>query len=191
MRRKCASTVFASRECLGRSELMGETDGLLLGTHDTLVGSATLSYQTSMLADQRAAIGRRRTAPECSTSSRSPANAVPWKQVPPQPPMRAVEDRSGLIFAGKTTISGLLALLVGFTFNLDEPYWALLTVFIVAQPRQSGLVLAKSFYRIVGTVIGAAMALLFVALFAQERVLFLGALALWIGLCAFGSQYAR
>jgi uncharacterized membrane protein YccC/class 3 adenylate cyclase len=100
------------------------------------------------------------------------ANWVPW------------------IFAAKTTASALIALLVAFTFNLDQPYWGLLTVFIVAQP-QSGLVLAKSFYRIIGTVIGAAVALLFVALFAQERVLFLGALALWVGLCTFGSQYAR
>ena len=105
--------------------------------------------------------------------------------------MRVVEDRFGLIFAAKTTASGLIALLVAFTFDLDEPYWALLTVFIVAQPRQSGQVLAKSFYRIIGTVIGATVALLFVGLFAQERVLFLGALAFWIGLCAFGSQYAR
>jgi len=64
--------------------------------------------------------------------------------------------------------------------NLDQPYWALLTVFIVSQPLQSGQVLAKSLYRIIGTVIGAGVALLFVALFAQERVLFLGALALWI-----------
>ncbi len=95
------------------------------------------------------------------------------------------------IFAAKTTASGLIALLVSFTFNLDEPYWALLTVFIVSQPQQSGLVLAKSFYRIIGTVIGAAVALLLVALFAQERVLFLGGLALWVGLCTFGSQYAR
>jgi uncharacterized membrane protein YccC len=95
-----------------------------------------------------------------------------------------------MIFAAKTTVSALIALLVAFTFNLDEPKWALLTVFIVAQP-QSGLVLAKSFYRIIGTLIGAAVALLFVALFAQERVLFLGAVALWIGLCTFGSQYAR
>jgi uncharacterized membrane protein YccC len=94
------------------------------------------------------------------------------------------------IFAAKTTASGLIALLVAFTFNLDQPQWALLTVFIVSQP-QSGLVLAKSFYRIIGTLIGAAVALSFVALFAQERVLFLGALALWIGLCTFGSQYAR
>src|SRR6266699_2109259 len=97
---------------------------------------------------------------------------------------------SPMIFAAKTTASGLIALLIAFTFNLDQPQWALLTVFIVSQP-QSGLVLAKSFYRIIGTLIGAAVALLFVALFAQERVLFLGALALWIGLCTFGSQYAR
>jgi uncharacterized membrane protein YccC len=94
------------------------------------------------------------------------------------------------IFAAKTTAAGLIALLVAFTFNLDQPQWALLTVFIVSQPRD-GLVLAKSFYRIIGTCIGAAGALVLVALFAQERVLFLGALALWIGVCTFGSQYAR
>ena len=67
----------------------------------------------------------------------------------------------------------------------------MLTVFIVAQPQQSGQGLAKSFYRIIGTVIGAAVALFLVALCAQERVLFLGGLALWIGLCTFGSQYTR
>jgi uncharacterized membrane protein YccC len=95
-----------------------------------------------------------------------------------------------MIFAAKTTLSALIALLVAFTFNLDQPQWALLTVFIVAQP-QSGLVLAKSFYRIIGTFIGAAVALIFISLFAQERVLFLGALAFWVGLCTFASQYAR
>src|SRR5215831_11765100 len=94
------------------------------------------------------------------------------------------------IFAAKTTASGLLALWIAFTFNLDQPKWSLLTVFIVAQP-QSGLVLAKSFYRIIGTLVGAAVALLLVSLFAQERVLFLGALALWIGFCTFASQYAK
>ena len=93
-------------------------------------------------------------------------------------------------FAAKTTVSALLALLIAFTFNLDQPKWVLLTVFIVAQP-QSGLVLAKSFYRVIGTLIGAAVALFLVALFAQERVLFLGALAVWIGFCTFASKHAR
>ena len=81
-------------------------------------------------------------------------------------------------------------MLVAFTFNLDQPKWAVLTVFIVAQP-QSGLVLAKSFYRIIGTFVGAGGALLLVALFAQERILFLGTLAIWIGICTFASKYAR
>ena len=95
-----------------------------------------------------------------------------------------------MIFASKTTASGLIALLVAFTFNLDQPYWALLTVFIVSQhAERAGF--GESFYRIIGTVIGAAVALVFIALFAQERILFLGSLALWIGLCTFGSQYAR
>ena len=84
-------------------------------------------------------------------------------------------------FAAKTTASGLLALLIAFAFNLDQPKWSLLTVFIVAQP-QSGYVLAKGFFRIIGTVVGAAMALFLVSLFAQERVLLLGALACWMGL---------
>lgn len=94
------------------------------------------------------------------------------------------------IFAAKTTAAALLALLVAFTFNLDQPKWAMMTAFVVAQP-QSGLVFAKSVYRLAGTVVGAAGALLLISLFAQERVLFLGTLALWIAVCAFGSKYAR
>ena len=109
----------------------------------------------------------------------------------PRQQIRRTQARwSELIFAAKTTTAALIALLVAFTFNFDQPQWALLIVFIVAQP-QSGLVLAKSFYRIIGVFIGAGVALLFVALFAQERVPFLGALGLWIGLCCFGFQYAR
>jgi uncharacterized membrane protein YccC len=95
------------------------------------------------------------------------------------------------IFAAKTTAAALIALLVAFTFNLDQPQWTLLSVFIVAEPRRDGAVLAKSFYRIIGTFIGAVVALLLVALVAQERVLFLGGLALWIGVCTLGSQFAR
>jgi uncharacterized membrane protein YccC len=94
------------------------------------------------------------------------------------------------IFAAKTTASALLALLVAFTFNLDQPKWALLTVFIIAQP-QSGMVLAKGFHRILGTIVGAAVALILVSLFAQQRELFLATLALWIGLCTFVARSAR
>src|SRR6266568_9442232 len=117
--------------------------------------------------------------------------AAPPLRASPAPARPIVPERwIPAIFASKTAASGLLALLVAFAFNLDQPKWALLTVFIVAQP-QSGLVLAKSFYRIIGTVVGAAGALVLVSLFAQERVLFLGTLAIWIGLCTFASKQAR
>ena len=87
-------------------------------------------------------------------------------------------------------VSAVLALLIAFTFNLDQPQWTLLTVFIVSQPRHGGLVLAKSFFRIIGTLVGAVLALVLVSA-VEERVLFLGALAAWVGICNFGSQYAQ
>jgi uncharacterized membrane protein YccC len=37
---------------------------------------------------------------------------------------RLGEGRSVMIFAAKTTASRLIALLVAFTFNLDQPQWA-------------------------------------------------------------------
>jgi uncharacterized membrane protein YccC len=58
-----------------------------------------------------------------------------------------------LVFAFKAFAAGILALFLAFWLGLDEPKWTLLTVFIVAQP-ESGLVLAKGFYRILGTIGG-------------------------------------
>ena len=100
-------------------------------------------------------------------------------------------DPKPWLFAAKTTGACLLAIYVAFVFNLDQPQWTLLTVFIVAQPGTSGGVLGKSCFRLVGTFIGAAVALTLVALFAQERTLFLGTLAIWIGICTFASQRVR
>jgi uncharacterized membrane protein YccC len=135
-------------------------------------------------------INRHASARGCGAPGPEGLSGAAEGRSPPQQSRRTEARWSGLIFAGTTTASALIALLVAFTFNFDQPQWALLTVFIVAQP-QSGMVWAKSFYRIIGTSIGACVALLFVALFAEERVPFLGALALWIGLCTFGFEYAR
>jgi len=124
--------------------------------------------------------------------SRFSLAASPLRASPALRPARPIVPERWIpaIFASKTAASGLLALLIAFVFNLDQPKWALLTVFIVAQP-QSGLVLAKSFYRIIGTMVGAIAALFLVSLFAQEPVLFLGSLAIWIGFCTAASKQAR
>jgi uncharacterized membrane protein YccC len=95
------------------------------------------------------------------------------------------------LFAAKTTAACLIGLFVAFLFNLDQPQWTALTVFIVAQPQSTGGVVGKACFRIVGTFVGCVVALALVGLFAQERVLFLGSLAIWVGLCTFASQRVR
>ena len=96
----------------------------------------------------------------------------------------------GWIFVAKTTFAALLALWIAFRLGFDSPRSAMLTVFIVAQP-QTGLVLAKSFYRALGTIAGSLATLLLVGLFAQQRELFLAALSLWVGLCTAGAALYR
>jgi uncharacterized membrane protein YccC len=97
--------------------------------------------------------------------------------------------RDGL-FSLKTFVAAMLALHIAFRLNLSQPSWCLTTVYIVSQPF-AGMVLAKSFYRVLGTLIGAAMSLVFVALFSNSPELFCLALALWIGLGTFVSIYLR
>ena len=97
---------------------------------------------------------------------------------------------TALIFSLKTFGAALLALFIAFWFGLDEPYWALLTVFIVAQP-DSGLVLAKGFFRLLGTAAGVLMTVALVFTLAQYGELFTASLAAWIGFCSFAARAAR
>ena len=66
----------------------------------------------------------------------------------------------------------------------------MITVFIVMQP-QSGQVFAKSFYRFLGTLAGSSVMVALIALFAQNTELFLGSLAIWVGICSAGAARCR
>ncbi len=94
------------------------------------------------------------------------------------------------IFIGKTLFAALLALWISMRLDFEQPRTAMLTVFIVMQPKV-GMVFAKNFYRAIATVIGVGAGLLLVSLFAQQEILFLGAMALWIGVCVFGAASYR
>lgn len=89
---------------------------------------------------------------------------------------------AGALFALRTTLAALIALYLAFYFQLDDPKWAPMTVWIVAQ-RTRGMSLSKGQYRMAGSVVGASAAVALVALFAQERVLFVLGLSLWLGAC--------
>jgi uncharacterized membrane protein YccC len=95
-----------------------------------------------------------------------------------------------VIFSAKTFAAALLALFISFWLALDEPYWAIMTVFVVAQP-DSGLVLAKGFYRLLGTAVGLLVTTALVFGLAQYGELFIASLAVWIGLCSFAARGRR
>ncbi|RJG14065.1 FUSC family protein [Pseudomonas cavernicola] len=99
-------------------------------------------------------------------------------------------DTQAVQFAIKTLLGAGLALWCAIRFGLEQPQWALMTAVIVAQPL-SGMVVQKGLARLLGTLIGTAMAVLIMALFAQTPWLFLLALAGWLGLCTAASTLLR
>ena len=94
------------------------------------------------------------------------------------------------IYVLKALTAAFLALGIAMRLDLPQPRTAMTTVFIVMQP-QSGAILAKSFYRIGGTLVGLVATLFLIAVFAPQRELFLGALALWTGICTAGAARNR
>lgn len=99
-------------------------------------------------------------------------------------------SNAALQFTGKTLLSGGLALWCALRFGLDQPQWALMTAFIVAQPL-AGMVVQKGLARLLGTLVGTVMAVVFMGAFAQAPWLFLLTMALWLGLCTAASTLLR
>jgi uncharacterized membrane protein YccC len=95
-----------------------------------------------------------------------------------------------LLFALRLWTSVCLALFVAFSLDLDNPFWAGTSAAIVCQP-QLGASLRKGWFRMIGTVLGATTIVLLTACFPQGRVAFLGLLALWGAMCAFGATVLR
>ncbi|PWB32820.1 fusaric acid resistance protein [Pseudomonas sp. SDI] len=99
-------------------------------------------------------------------------------------------NKLALQFAIKTLLGGGLALWLALRWGLEQPAWALMTAFIVAQPL-SGMVLQKGLARLFGTLVGTLMSVAFIGVFAQTPWLFLLALALWLALCTACSTLLR
>lgn len=93
-------------------------------------------------------------------------------------------------FVLANTAAVLMALYIAFASNLERPYWAMFTVFIVANPL-TGAVRSKTVFRLIGTVTGAAMALLLIPPLVDAPVLLSLAISLWVGLCVYMSLQDR
>jgi len=95
-----------------------------------------------------------------------------------------------LLFSLKTFAAAMLALVASWVLEVTEPQWSVITAYLVSQPLL-GAIWAKGAYRLVGTIVGALGGVLCVALFAQAGPLFILAMALWLGACAYGATLTR
>ncbi|PCE27685.1 FUSC family protein [Paraburkholderia acidicola] len=94
------------------------------------------------------------------------------------------------LYMFKAIAAAMLALGIAMKLDLPQPRTAMTTVFIVMQP-QSGMVFAKSFYRICGTLVGLVVMLALIGLFAQQPELFIVTTAIWVGICTAGAARNR
>ncbi|MFM2484651.1 FUSC family protein [Celerinatantimonas yamalensis] len=87
------------------------------------------------------------------------------------------------IFALRTTTAALFAFATAWNFGIHHPWWAAMTVWLVAQPTR-GLLLERSLARLIGTICGALVGALILNLLAENRLDALFAVAAWLALCA-------
>ena len=95
-----------------------------------------------------------------------------------------------LVFACKTFIAAMLALLAALWLDLPRPYWAMATVYITSQPL-AGATSSKALYRLLGTAMGAVATVAMVPNLADAPELLCMAMALWVGLCLYLSLLYR
>jgi len=95
-----------------------------------------------------------------------------------------------LAFGVRLAASVSLALFAAFWLELDNAFWAAASAAVVCQPNL-GASLRKAWFRLIGTLVGASAIVAIAALFTQDRVGFLAALALWGAICALLSTLLR
>ncbi|MEX6507297.1 FUSC family protein [Jiella sp. M17.18] len=94
--------------------------------------------------------------------------------------LQSMPTRSELVFGAKTFAASMLALYIALAAGLPRPYWAMATVFIVANPL-SGATRSKAVYRAAGTCLGAAAAIFFVPLFVGRPLIMSAVVGIWTG----------
>ena len=103
---------------------------------------------------------------------------------------RYLPDLEGWLFSAKSFLAAMVALYIALVASLDRPYWAMATVYIVANPL-SGAMRSKAAYRMAGTLVGAAMTVALEPNLVNAPELLSAALAMWISCCLYFSLLDR
>ena len=99
-------------------------------------------------------------------------------------------SKTDLVFAVKTFLAAMLALYIAISLNLQNPMWAMGTVFIVANPL-AGVLSSKAVYRLLGTLAGACLSVFALPPFINSPLPFSLIIALWVSVCLYISLLDR
>jgi uncharacterized membrane protein YccC len=97
---------------------------------------------------------------------------------------------ASLRFALHTTVAALLGLAVAAMLGLHHPWWASMTVWLVAQPTR-GLLLERIVARLCGTLVGAVVGEAMLLWLGGAPLPTLVTLTAWVGICAAGGNLCR
>ncbi|MBV1788044.1 FUSC family protein [Marinobacterium sp. D7] len=99
-------------------------------------------------------------------------------------------DTVRFAFVLRTGVAVCLAIAMAWSFGLEHPQWAGMTVWATALPTR-GQLLAKSSARLIGTLLGSVVGILLVYLAAGQVGWLVLGLSLWIALCVFAAHLVR
>jgi len=99
-------------------------------------------------------------------------------------------DPRWALFSANSFIAAMLAIYLAFRLGLQRPYWAMLTVYLTAQPL-AGAVRSRAAYRELGTLLGAGAAVALVPLLVDQPSLMTLAITSWAALCLYVSLQDR
>lgn len=99
--------------------------------------------------------------------------------------------RDETLFSFKCYISAMMALYISYSIGLANPFWAMMTAYVVTTQPWAGSIRSKALYRLGGTVLGSAAAVAIVPNLNQSPLLTTAAMALWVGGCLYISLLDR
>lgn len=94
------------------------------------------------------------------------------------------------LFSLKAYVAAMAAMYLSYSIGLERPYWAFLTAYIVSGPFAAAVV-SRALFRLIGSFVGAAVAVALVPPLVHNPPLLVLAMASWLALCVFISLLDR
>jgi uncharacterized membrane protein YccC len=108
-----------------------------------------------------------------------------WRSLMQATAMSHYEElTASFIFSLRTFSAAMLALYVSYLFDLSQPVWAFMTVYIVSAPFL-GMVRSKAVYRILGTFTGAVFCVATIPNLVDAPEILVLTIACWIAGCLY------